>query len=266
MASLECYAFRKSEERGGVRYETMEEHVEGMLKYLGEIWEYKAFLSKYEKLLGVERDIIDSLIRLAIVLHDFGKATRDFQERCYIGDCEQFPYHYAISARLAMRLVEELKVPRIGELSKLPSYKPPFGALYVSIVVLPILLHHYAWVTEESLVQAVEETKKINEVEVSEPCRAFYVRELERLKRLGKASHELAKVVEHALEVLTRGNRVKLASLPFNRIDELVGVYGKISPLITLVEASTGIINICDGRVAWRNRVERSKGLTNSSY
>jgi CRISPR/Cas system-associated endonuclease Cas3-HD len=257
MASLECYAFRKSEERGGARYETMEEHVKGMLKYLGEIWEYKAFLSKYEKVLGVERDIIDSLIRLAIVLHDFGKATRDSQERCYIGDCEQFPYHYAISARLAMQLVEQLKVPTVRELSKLPSYKPSFGALYVSIVVLPILLHHYAWVTEESLVQAVKKTKKINEVEVSEPCRAFYVRELERLKQLGKASRELAKVVEHALEVLTRGNRVKLASLPFNRVDELVGVYGKISPLITLVEASTGIINICDGRVAWRNRVER---------
>jgi hypothetical protein len=96
-----------------------------------------------------------------------------------------------------------------------------------------------------------------NEVEIREPCRAFYIRELERLKRLGKASHELSKVVEHALEVLTRGNRVKLASLPFNRVDELVGVYGKILPLITLVEASTGIINICDGRVAWRNRVER---------
>jgi CRISPR/Cas system-associated endonuclease Cas3-HD len=257
MAPLECYAFRKSEE-GGARYETMEEHVGGMLKYLGEIWEYKAFLSKYEKVLGVERDIIDSLIRLAIVLHDFGKTIRDFQERCDVGDCEQFPYHYAISARLAMKLVEQLKVPTVRELSKL-SYKPPFGALYVSIVVLPILLHHYAWITEESLVQAVEETKIINEVEIYEPCRAFYIRELERLKRPSKASHELSKVVEHALEVLTRGNRVKLASLPFNSdsVNELVGVYRKISPLITLVEASTGIINICDGRVAWRNRVER---------
>jgi CRISPR-associated endonuclease Cas3-HD len=256
MAPLECYAFRKSEEKEEARYETMEEHVEGMLKYLGEIWEYKAFLSKYEKALGVERNIIDSLIRLAIVLHDFGKATRDFQERCNIGDCEQFPYHYAISARLAMQLVDQLKVPRVEELPKL-SYKPPFGALYVSIVVLPILLHHYAWITEESLVQAIEETKVINEVEIYEPCRALYIRELERLKRPSKASHELSKVVERALEVLTRGNKVKLASLPFNRIDELVGVYGKISPLITLVEASTGILNICDGRVSWRNRVER---------
>jgi CRISPR-associated endonuclease Cas3-HD len=234
----------------------MEKHVGDMLKYLDEIWEYKAFLSKYEKTLRVERDALDSLIRLAVILHDFGKATRDAQERCNTSDCEHFPYHYAISARLAMKLADQLKdVPTVSSLPRLQSNKPPFSALYVSIVVLPILLHHYAWVSEESLLEAINRTRKLSEVEIYEPCRVYYVKALEDLLKHSKSTHsELDEILRSALDLFSRSNKIKLSSLPFNRVEDLVSVHATTSPLVTLIEVSTGIINMCDGRVAKRNR------------
>jgi len=250
--SLKCYAFKE-----GYRFETMEEHISGILRYLGEIWEYKAFLLKYERTLGVERDILDLLVKLAVILHDAGKSAKHYQERCERGDCTGFPYHYAISARIAIQLVDELDVPILRELSSMQSYKPPFTALYVSVIVMPILLHHYARITEESLARAIEATRKINEVEFYEPCRAPYIRELSKLRRSSRASKELEMVVKNAIEIFSSG-RIKLSSpLPLKNIGEIVGVTGKISPLTTLIEASTGILNICDGRVAHKNRKER---------
>jgi CRISPR/Cas system-associated endonuclease Cas3-HD len=256
VASLECYAFKKSEENGGVQYETMEEHVGDMLKYLDEIWEYKAFLSKYKKILRVERDTLDLLIRLAVILHDFGKATRDAQERCNTSDCEHFPYHYAISARLAMKLADQLKdVPTVSSLPRVQSSKPSLGALYVSIVVLPILLHHYAWVSEESLLEAINRTRKLGEVEIYEPCRVFYVKSLGDLLKHSKSAHsELDEILRSALDLFSRSNKIKLSSLPLNRIEDLTSIHTAISLLVTLIEVSTGIINMCDGRVAKRNR------------
>lgn len=261
MASLECYAFKKAKEREKVRYETMEKHVGDMLKYLDEIWEYRAFLSKYEKILRVEHDTLDSLIRLAVILHDFGKVARDAQERCNTSDCEHFPYHYAISARLAMKLVDQLKgVPTVSSLPKVQSDKPPFGALYVSIVVLPILLHHYAWISEESLLEAITRTRGLSEVEIYEPCRAFYVKALGDLLKQSKGAHsELAEILRSALDLFNRNNKIKLSSLPLNRIEDLVSVHATTSPLVTLIEISTGIINMCDGKVAKRNREEQYK-------
>ncbi|MCC6014183.1 MAG: hypothetical protein LM564_00585 [Desulfurococcaceae archaeon] len=253
MDSLECYAFRKDDS-----CETMEKHISGILRYLDEIWEYRAFLLKYKKVLGVETYILDSLVRLAVILHDAGKAVKDYQERCVREGCTRFPYHYAISARIAMQLVGELDVPTVRELSRMQSYKPPFTALYVSTVVLPILLHHYAWATEESLVRAIEGTRRINEIEVYEPCRAPFIRELNKLRQSSKVSRELEMVVRNAVEAFSSG-RIKLSSpLPFNNVEEIVGVTTKISPLTTLIEASTGILNICDGRVAHKNREERA--------
>jgi len=256
--SLECYAFREDDRRR----ETMEEHISGILGYLDGIWERRAFLRKYEKVLGVESYILDSLVRLAIILHDVGKAVKDYQERCVREGCTRFPYHYAISARIAMQLVGELDVPTVRELSRMQSYKPPFTALYVSTVVLPILLHHYAWTTEESLVRAIEGTRRINEIEVYEPCRAPFIRELNKLQQsskvTSKVSRELEMVVRNAVEAFSSG-RIKLSSpLPFNNVEEIVGVATKILPLTTLIEASTGILNICDGRVAHKNREERT--------
>jgi CRISPR/Cas system-associated endonuclease Cas3-HD len=247
---------KRDEERGGVRRETMEEHVVGMLKYLDEIWEYRAFLSKYEKILRVEQDTLDSLIRLAVILHDFGKATRDAQERCNTSDCEHFPYHYVISARLAMKLADQLKdVPTVRSLPRVQSSKPPFGALYISVVVLPILLHHYAWVSEESLLEAINRTRGLSEVEIYEPCRVFYVKALEDLLKQSKGVHsELSEISGFALDLFSKSNKIKLSSLPLNRIEDLVSVHATTSPQVTLIEISTGIINMCDGKVAKRNR------------
>ena len=262
MDSLKCYAFKE-----GNRFETMEEHIFDIRRYLCEIWEYKAFLLKYEKTLGVDRDILDSLVKLALILHDAGKAIKQYQERCERGDCAGFPYHYAISARIAVQLVDKLDVPILRELFRMQSNKLPFTALYVSFVVMPILLHHYAQITEESLARAIEATRKINEVEFYEPCRAPYIRELGELQRSSRASRELEMVVKNAIEIFSSG-RIKLSSpLPLNNIEEIIGITGKISPLVTLIEASTGILNICDGRVAHKNRKERyPHGSLNKNY
>jgi CRISPR/Cas system-associated endonuclease Cas3-HD len=245
----------------------MEEHISGILEHLGETWEYKAFLLKYGKTLGVYQDILDSLVKLTLILHDAGKAAKQYQERCERGDCTRFLYHYAISARIAVQLVDKLEMPILRELFHVQSYKPPFTALYISIVVMPILLHHYAQITEESLARAIEATRRINEVELYEPCRLPYIRELSELQRSSRASRELELIVKNAIEVFSSG-RIKLSSpLPLNNIEEIIGVTRKISPLTTLIEASTGILNICDGRVAHKNRKERyPHGSLNKNY
>ncbi len=56
-----------------------------------------------------------------------------------------------------------------------------------------------------------------------------------------------------------KNNKIKLSSLSFNRIEDLVRIHTTTSPLITLIEVSTGIINMCDSRIARRNREERYK-------
>jgi hypothetical protein len=183
------------------------------------------------------------------------------------GDCTGFTHHYAISARISMQLVDKLDVPILREIPCMQSYKPTFPALYVSVVVMPILLHHYAQITEESLARAIDVTRKINEVELYEPCRATFIRELSELQRSSRVSRELELVVKNAIEIFSSG-RIKLSSpLPFNNIEEIIGITEKISPLVTLIEASTGILNICDGRVAHKNRKERyPHGSLNKNY
>jgi len=237
----------------------MKEHISGMLKRLRERWEYYAALQKYEKLLGVERDVLNSLIKLAIILHDVGKSKREYQERC-IENCTSFPYHYAISARVAMQFTNltGVKVPLIDELSSKPSYRPSLGVLYLSVVVLPILLHHYAQVTEESLIRAIRATKNINEIEIYEPCREIYMETLYTLlKYLKRPQSELTDMLEKAYEVLSESSKIKLATLPLINEYSLLKIYAKVSPLLTLVEVFTGILNICDGLVACVNREER---------
>jgi hypothetical protein len=54
----------------------------------------------------------------------------------------------------------------------------------------------------------------------------------------------------HVFDLFSKNNKIKLSSLPFNELEDLLSVYTKTSPLVTLTEVSIGIINMCDGRVA----------------
>jgi len=256
----ECYAYVRRSPGSPYRYETMKEHVDGMIKYLREKWEYLATLQKFERLLGVDRDVLDVLIKLAIILHDIGKSRREYQETCTIS-CESFPYHYAISSRIAMRIARsaDLGIPRIKEIADITTHKPPLGALYLSVVVLPVLLHHYTTISEETLFEAIEKSRPLRAIEIHEPCRELYVQEfralLEHSKKFRDA--ELIRLLEKAHEMLSTSNIIELSSLPLNSNWELIRTYSTQSPLITLVEVVTGLVNMSDSKIACIHREER---------
>lgn len=247
-----CYAFRE----GNCREETLEEHVVGILKCLESRWEFNGFLRKTGKLLNIEMNIIAWLIKLSALLHDIGKTSTDIQQKCRKESCTEFPYHFIHSARFATSLGIEsgvLQAPiesvftdllwsEVGRLN--------ISHIYVVIVVVPVLLHHYAGVSEKSLSRGIMESELT--LEIDELCRQSL---FSLVGILGNdAPHELEPLI-NKLSDMIKGGKVNLSPIP--GIEKFLQSY-KLSFAKSLAEAVTGLLNICDGVVAKRNRTARS--------
>ncbi|MEM4512452.1 MAG: HD domain-containing protein [Acidilobaceae archaeon] len=259
---MACYAFRD-----GIVEETYSQHVDGIIECMAKSWEFRALTAKLSRLLHIEREEIRRLIALSAILHDIGKLERGKQDECTRTGCTRFEYHYAISARVASSLAHDVSLTiRNDDMQALLSGRGLDDreslAFYV-LVLLPILLHHYAQITEESLDEAVRKTRHLEIFEVHECCRRVLGDLLERHVLSDARESGLAfKLARRLKDLLDRAEVVRLSALPFSSrsggrsVDELFAY--QFSEWKYAIEAVTGILNMCDGRVAFRHRARQN--------
>jgi len=251
---LNCYAFRDALRNCE---ETMDRHIMGVVKCLEERWEFEFLVKKVSRLLRTEEQLVRDLTYIAAVLHDFGKMKKEFQERCRQGECKSFPKHYITSARFAMNVAFKSKTLALNTLKEKvydlltkptkPNKGYDLGDVYILSVVIPVLLHNYAHLQEESLLKTEHEKS----ITVDECCREVYLGILEHMEKnctTTSTGEELLKAIRLSLNDL----KVELSVLPL--LDPGVLLNYILNTEKMIVEALTGLLNICDGRVAYMNR------------
>lgn len=248
MTQCECYAYKS--EKGCV--ETFRDHVVGLINCVDERWEFRGLVKKLSKLYGFSEEIFRDLVTLSLMLHDIGKITRTFQEECRRAYCVTFTNHYVLSSKFAVTLGKKagLLNQRLDNwfTEFLSGFKEPksISDFYLVLVVLPVLLHHYAGISEKSLLKALEETRNAD-FEVDPVC-GNCVNSL--ISDISIRSDEL-KGVKEALIELIKESKIELSTIP---LDENHLSNYMPSPTKAIIEASTGLLNLCDGRVAYEHR------------
>lgn len=252
--TTKCYAFRE----GKCREETLEEHVLGILQCLESRWEFNGLIRKTSKLLNIDRNIIAWLIKLSALLHDIGKTSPDIQQKCREESCTTFPNHFVYSARFAVSLgiksgvLPERIEPIFNNLLWFDEDRLSMSLddLYITVVVIPVLLHHYAGVSEKSLSHGIIESGLM--LEIDDSCKNSLLSLVGVLRN--DAPFELRPLVDKLSDMIKEG-RADLSTIP--RLRTFLRTYS-LSFIKSLAEAITGLLNICDGVIAKQNRTARS--------
>lgn len=249
MLNSKCYAFKS--EKGCE--ETLEDHLLGVLNCIEERWEFKGLVRKISRLVNIDENEIAWLIKLSAILHDIGKTRKEFQDECHRSFCEHFRCHYVISATFAAKLGEESNMfqslsDKLHDLEWSDSSILDVGGLYIAVVVLPVLLHHYAGIDERSL----QECKRTysSTLDIDEMCKGDLLSVVNKLKQEVPGRF---KELSGKLYDMIKSGRVELTILP--QVEDFIKTY-KYSFVDSIVEAVTGLLNICDGIVAKRNRTK----------
>lgn len=253
-----CYAFK-----GNRCYELMSDHISGIIECLRSRWEFKGLKEKLKRLLGVDISLIEDLFISTALIHDIGKASMDFQDECFRGECKSFYKHYVISAKFAVTLGVEADIlprnPRYREdlFNKVISGNLDLNnvnkeVLYIALVILPILFHHYAQIDEEVLFKDID--KKF--FTMSSPCRTTFINITKSIpcypqSNLGK------NIVNVLVSIIDKDNEIPLLLLPLTK-DMALSYEPKFMRVV--IESSTGLLNMCDGNVAHKNRKECNDG------
>lgn len=253
VSSMGCYAFKDAS-----REETLTQHVLGIIECYDKMWEFKGFKQKISRIYGVNEPIVSDMIFLAAIMHDLGKTKKELQDKCN-EECTSFRQHYITSAQLALKLGYE--VPELGlspdsiegRLKKLFNNSElkslDYGDTYLLIVVLPALLHHYAQVTDEtSILGGLDSTE--TSLEIHKDC----ITELTTI--ISEASKSIKseigrKIIDKLKNIVLRGYTE--LSIINSRIFRDVESYEYI-PGRFIAEVATGLLNLCDSRVASNNR------------
>lgn len=251
---MNCYAFRDAFKNCE---ETMERHIMGIVECLQQRWEFNFLVKKVSRLLRTEEQLVKDLTYIVAVLHDFGKMKKEFQERCRQGACKSFPKHYITSARFAMSVAfrsgtltlntAKEKVYNLLTKPTEPNRVYDLGDVYILSVVIPVLLHNYAHLQEESLLKAEHEML----MTIDECCREVYLRILEHVEKkyvITPTGKGLLKAIRNGLSNL----EIELSILSLLNPEVLLNYIPSTEKMVA--EALTGLLNICDGRVAYINR------------
>ncbi len=127
--------------------------------------------------LDIDANEARELVEFAVLTHDLGKIQYEFQEECQKSACKGFPYHYVISARIlykALSQVTEKEIYKndfVEELLRNPSLND-FTHKFILLVIIPVLLHHYAQLEAEGSIYNIYNSKLrvwrscINDVEL----------------------------------------------------------------------------------------------------
>ena len=260
-----CYAFRSHSCE-----ESMEVHVRSVVNLCRKRWELKGLAAKVSRLVsidGLSRKGVEQLVKEFIIfaafLHDIGKCDRVYQEKCSRGECTSFPGHDLLSARFALTVAHntgiiggefasremERRLHRMFVESKMPS---DVGDLYLVLVVVPIMFHHYAQKRDYALHR--KGRGLIRGVSTPSGRFEFYRGCIEPTRKVLKELYSTAST-HYTKSLLREVENIVVHNLELSVIYEKVygGEYSW-SFSKSLAEAAIGLLNMCDGRVAIMNR------------
>jgi len=259
-----CYAYR---DVGSRREEDLAEHLMEVASCCASRWELSALASKMSKALGIGFNTTRDALILAGLLHDIGKAAYVYQKLCSSDKCTDFQGHYLISAfitHLALNLsgttvdtrdVVEFLSDNYAKLSE--------DKIFAILMILPIAFHHYHQVRgvrsydtilrhsvedflENPLIHSpcLESFKRVtgyrgvSSARGKDLIRSLYTLLTDIKSRVEQDSYRCSKLFIQMLEELVRKG-----------LRELSITLGK-----TIIEAVTGVVNLCDGSVASKKR------------
>ncbi len=264
MKTLHCYAFKQK-----TCQETYLEHVDGIIKCMRRSWEYGALSKKLSRMLGISESEIESLLHLTAILHDIGKLSDETQRKCIDDECTIFPTHHAISARIASYLAGKANLiykecySDIIFRGKDNQSADRYVILFYTLVVFPVLLHNYALTVEKSLVEAIDNTRNIKMINLHRDCvnvikslvNKYLVSNLMN-KHVQDENSIAFRVASILMKQLESSSILELGVLPIEESDMFSHEY---SSWKYVIEAVTGLLNMCDGRVAYHHREEKCK-------
>jgi len=255
--SSDCYAYRKN----GCA-ETWYRHTTDVVECIRSRWETEAFVRKASNVLGVDADIVRDFLLLAGFLHDIAKTDIDQQRRC-ADECAAFPKHWYASAMVALWLGLDAGI--LGDsyggiiVNVFEGAKQNYdvGDAYILLVFMPVLFHNYVHLSEEALfdLHGYLGTYVKGMYTVAEGCRAQITMAADRVietLRTEAAKRLLNRLRNHVNSAGTLGGAVlgekalRVIALGYGRIEGARIKY--------VAEAATGLLNMCDGRVAYSNR------------
>jgi CRISPR/Cas system-associated endonuclease Cas3-HD len=217
----------------------------------------KTLFVKASKVLGVDVEVVRKFVTIAALLHDIAKICEELQKPCFEkGICTSFKNHDVESAWFLYYMGPELgyipKDIRFEDIvtaiilgpSQIYDYTFRKVLAYVALVMFPVLLHNYAIASSERIL-SVHPSKRYAR-KVYEKCHNDLIELSKYLEEQG-----IEDVANYLKQVATRG---VIGLIPFDSYNVLKVVLSNSSEVITLIEAVTGLINFCDGRIASQNR------------
>ncbi|MEM1774642.1 MAG: hypothetical protein QXO93_06015 [Acidilobaceae archaeon] len=254
-----CFAYKSN--KGCI--ESYRDHILEIIQCMRERWEFRGLKKKLNLLLGVPEKLVDCYLTLAVLLHDIGKTSKVVQEKCKQKECKEFPGHYITSSFLTLRLSYDLfrdtniadyliKILTSNDYMSSGTYYTSKDEvekyLFITLTFLPVLLHHYPSVTEKSIDSYLKNVPPT--IELSQPCRQVILDIIKDIEY--HCSSEGLRVILTKLKTLLEGDSpINLGILPlrYNLLYSTIPSFSK-----GLVEAATGLLNLCDGRTASKNR------------
>jgi len=246
-----CYAFKDINSS-----ECLVDHLRDVMRCSRSRWETIGLSRKLMNLYGVNNELVSELIAVSALLHDVGKADKRYQLSCK-EVCAEFPNHYIFSTQLSIHLgrlvgLSELDAENISNifdevlLRNLERFTE--GTIYSVVIVVPILLHHYAQINPMKPISS----GLYREFNVYEDCLEDLIRLFSEVMNIVKT--ELPrKIVKAIYELLSKSPIIKdLPVIPLK--PEHFFNLQKPLPQRFIIEAVLGILNLCDGIVASRNR------------
>lgn len=258
-----CYAYRSSDSE-----ELLLNHLIGVGDCCRKRWEFYALSSKVSRALKLPLDGVRSAILLSSLLHDIGKAAQMFQEQCRQGSCTQFHGHYLVSTFLIHLALNTLGISVEGrDVSNFIEDKldgMDRDKVIGILILLPTAFHHYhqvqgfrSYSLGESLSDFVKEPK-------------IYCKCVEDLRSLTEnlttytVDGRLSNLITNLLSVLPdlemlknsdlyKGSKLFIDNFYWNVIERGVRLMS-ITLSSVVVESIAGLINLCDGYVAYRAR------------
>lgn len=258
-----CYAYRGR----GVE-EPLIQHMMDAVSVCRDRWEFQALARKISRVLGLRCCEAESVLTLALLLHDVGKAAEIYQSQCGV-ECSDFRGHHMISlflVNLAYRLastavdVEDMERFLDDDFSVLGSEE-----VKAVLVMMSAALHHYHQVVGLRR-YSVEGSERATEFLRHNP--RIYTSCVEGILLLPRMVQGLDDAGVRVLNrlgdavanigVYRAGDEYRKSLIVVENFYKRVVEYSLKNLSVTLsrvlVESAVGLTNMCDGLAASRAR------------